>query len=68
MALRGKGLGARVVVTEVDPLPALQAVMDGFEVMPMARAAKIGDIILTATGDKDVLTKEHFKLMKDGAC
>lgn len=67
MALRAKGLGARVIVTEVDPLPALQAAMDGFEVMPMARAARIGDVFLTATGDKDVLTEEHFKLMKDGA-
>lgn len=67
MALRAKGLGARVIVTEVDPLPALQAAMDGFEVMLMARAAKIGDIFLTATGDKDVITKEHFKLMKDGS-
>jgi len=66
MALRAKGLGARVIVTEVDPLPALQAVMDGFEVMPMKAAAKIGDIFLTATGDKDVITREHFKLMKDG--
>ena len=67
MALRAKGLGARVIVTEVDPLPALKAAMDGFEVMPMARAAKIGDIFLTATGDKDVITREHMKLMKDGA-
>ncbi len=67
MALRAKGLGARVIVTEVDPLPALQAAMDGFDVMPMPKAAKIGDIFLTATGDKDVLTKQHFKLMKDGA-
>lgn len=67
MALRAKGLGARVIVTEVDPLPALQAAMDGFDVLPMAQASKIGDIFLTATGDKDVLTKEHFKLMKDGA-
>lgn len=67
IALRAKGLGARVIVTEVDPLPALQAAMDGFEVMPMARVAKLGDVFLTATGDKDVLTKEHFKLMKDGA-
>lgn len=67
MALRAHGLGARIIVTEVDPLPALQAVMDGFEVMPMARAAKLGDVFLTATGDKDVITREHFKLMKDGA-
>ncbi len=67
IGLRAKGLGARVIVTEVDPLPALQAAMDGFEVMPMSAAAKIGDVFLTATGDKDVLTREHFKLMKDGA-
>ena len=67
IALRAKGLGARVIITEVDPLPALQAAMDGFEVSPMARAAKIGDVFLTATGDKDVITRDHFKLMKDGA-
>lgn len=67
MALRAHGLGARVIIAEVDSLPALQAVMDGFEVMPMARAAKIGDIFLTATGNKDVITREHFALMKDGA-
>ena len=67
MALRAKGLGARVVVTEVDPLPALKAAMDGFEVMKMTDAAKIGDVFLTATGDKDVITGQHMKLMKDGA-
>lgn len=67
IALRARGLGARVIVTEVDSLPALQAAMDGFEIMPMSRAAKIGDVFLTATGDKDVLTKQHFELMKDGA-
>ncbi|MEK7618362.1 MAG: adenosylhomocysteinase [Patescibacteria group bacterium] len=67
MALRAKGLGARVIITEVDPLPALQAAMDGFEVMPMVKAAKIGDVFLTATGDKDVITRDHFRLMKDGA-
>ncbi len=67
MALRAKGLGARVVVTEVDPLPALKAAMDGFEVMKMVDAAKIGDVFLTATGDKDVITGKHMKLMKDGA-
>ncbi len=67
MALRAKGLGARVVVTEVDPLPALKAAMDGFEVMKMIDAAKIGDVFLTATGDKDVITGQHMKLMKDGA-
>ncbi len=67
MALRAHGLGARVIVTEVDPLPALKAAMDGFEVMPMTAAAKVGDVFLTATGDKDVITSSHFKLMKDGA-
>lgn len=67
IALRAKGLGARVIVTEVDPLPALQAAMDGFEVTPMTKAAKIGDVFLTATGNKDVITRDHLKLMKDGA-
>ena len=67
MALRAHGLGARVVVTEVDPLPALQAVMDGFEVMPMRQAAKFSDVFLTATGDRDVVASQHMKLMKDGA-
>src|SRR6185436_10471605 len=67
MALRAKGLGARVIVTEVSPLPALKAAMDSFEVMPMDKAAKIGDVFLTATGDKDVITGQHMKLMKDGA-
>jgi len=67
IAKRAQGLGARVVVTEVNPLPALKATMDGYKVMPMKEAAKIGDVFLTATGDKDVLVGEHFKLMKDGA-
>lgn len=67
MAKRAHGLGARVIVTEVDPLPALKAVMDGFDVMPMKEAAKLGDVFLTATGDKDVITSQHMKLMKDGA-
>ncbi len=67
IALRAKGLGARVIVTEVDPLEALKAVMDGFEVMPMGQAAKKADVLLTATGNKDVISKDHFKLMKDGA-
>lgn len=67
MALRAKGLGARVVVTEVDPLPALKAAMDGFEVMPMLEAAKVGDVFLTATGDKDVIVEKHMRLMKSGA-
>ncbi len=67
LAMRAKGMGARVVVTEVDPLRALEAVMDGFDVMPMIDAARIGDIFVTVTGDRDVLTEEHFAVMKDGA-
>ncbi len=66
-AMRAKGLGANVVVTEVDPIKAIEAVFDGFRVMPMVDAAKIGDIFLTLTGDKDVITAEHFPLMKNGA-
>ncbi|HDI86470.1 MAG TPA: adenosylhomocysteinase [Candidatus Korarchaeota archaeon] len=67
IAMRARGLGARVIVTEVDPIRALEAAMDGFEVMPMSEAAKVGDIFVTATGDVDVITAEHFKVMKDGA-
>lgn len=67
IANRGRGMGARVVVTEVDPLRALEAVMDGFEVMSMMNAAKEGDIFITATGDIHVVDKRHFELMKDGA-
>lgn len=67
IAMRAKGMGADVIVTEVSQLRALEAVMDGFRVMTAAEAAKIGDIFVTATGDKNVLRKEHFKLMKDGA-
>ena len=67
IAIRMRGMGARVIVTEVDPIRALEAVMDGFEVMPMNEAAKIGDIFITATGNKDVITKKHFELMKNGA-
>ena len=66
-AMRAKGLGAQVIVTEVKPLRALEAVMDGFKVMPMNDAAKIGDIFITVTGDKHVIAKEHFEMMKDGA-
>ena len=66
-AMRAKGLGADVIVTEVSPTRALEAVMDGFRVMPMAEAARIGDIFCTLTGDKNVLAAEHFQLMKDGA-
>lgn len=67
VALRAKGLGAKVVVTEVDPVRALEAVMDGYEVMPMEDAAKIGDIFVSVTGCKDIITLEHCNLMKDGA-
>jgi adenosylhomocysteinase len=67
VASRAKGLGARVIVTEVDPLKALEAVMDGYEVMPIATAAPIGDIFVTLTGDIHVIRKEHFAKMKDGA-
>lgn len=67
IAMRAKGFGADVVVTEVDPLRALEAVMDGLRVMPMAEAAKIGDFFCTVTGDVHVIRKEHFEKMKDGA-
>ena len=66
VAMRAKGLGANVIVTEVDPVKALEAVMDGFSVLPMKDAAKKGDIFVTLTGDASVLRKEHFKLMKNG--
>ena len=67
IAMRAKGLGANVIVTEVDPLKALEAVMDGFRVMPMMDAAIIGDIFCSATGDIHVLDQRHFEIMKDGA-
>jgi adenosylhomocysteinase len=67
LAMRAKGMGANVVVTEVDPLKAIEAVMDGYQVMPMAAAAKIGDIFVTVTGDIKVIRAEHFRAMKDGA-
>ena len=67
IASRASGMGANVVVTEVNPLKALEAVMDGFRVMPMIEAAKIGDIFITATGDINVLDKHHFQVMKSGA-
>jgi len=67
LASRARGMGANVIVTEVDPLPALEAVMDGFRVMPVEEAAKVGDIFCTVTGNKHVLDKHHFELMKDGA-
>ena len=67
IAMRARGLGGHVVITEVDPTRALEAVMDGYEVMTMSEAAEIGDLFITVTGDKSVLAKEHFQKMKDGA-
>jgi adenosylhomocysteinase len=67
VAMRARGMGAHVIVTEVDPMPALEALMDGYEVLPMAEAAKIGDIFCTATGDKHVIARQHVEVMKDGA-
>jgi adenosylhomocysteinase len=67
LAMRAHGLGANVVVTEIDPLKAIEAVMDGYRVMPMAAAAAIGDFFCTVTGDVKVIRKEHFETMKDGA-
>jgi adenosylhomocysteinase len=67
LASRARGMGSNVIVTEVDPLPALEAVMDGYRVMPMEEAAKIGDIFVTVTGDVNVIDKHHFEVMKDGA-
>lgn len=67
LASRARGMGANVIVTEVDPLPALEAVMDGYRVMPMSEAAKVGDLFCTVTGDINVLDRQHFEAMKDGA-
>jgi adenosylhomocysteinase len=67
VAMRAKGMGAHVIVTEIDPLKALEAVMDGFEVMTMERAAETGQVFITATGDKSVITGEHVERMRDGA-
>jgi adenosylhomocysteinase len=67
LASRARGMGSLVIVTEVDPLKALEAVMDGFQVMPMMEAARIGDIFCTVTGDINVIDKHHFEVMKDGA-
>ena len=67
IAMRAKGLGAHVIVTEIDPLPALEAVMDGFQVMPIGAAASVGDFFCTVTGNINVIRKEHFRSMKDGA-
>lgn len=67
LAMRAKGLGANVIVTEVDPMPALEAVMDGFRVMPMQEAAPLADILCTVTGDVHVIDRSHFEVMKNGA-
>ena len=67
LASRARGMGAHVVVTEVEPLRALEAVMDGFQVMPMSEAARVGDIFVTVTGDVNVLDEAHFQVMRDGA-
>jgi adenosylhomocysteinase len=67
VALRARGLGAHVVVTEVEPIRALEAVMEGYTVMPLLEAAKVGDIFITVTGDASVIDKAHFQVMKDGA-
>jgi adenosylhomocysteinase len=67
LASRARGMGAHVIVTEIDPLPALEAVMDGFEVVPAAEAARLGDVFVTVTGNINVLRMEHFRAMKEGA-
>jgi len=67
VAMRASGAGAKVIICEVDPLRALEAVMDGFQVMSLKEAAKVGDVFVTVTGDKNVITEEHFMKMKDGA-
>src|SRR5439155_16139569 len=67
VALRARGLGAQVIVTEVDPIKALEAAMDGFGVMPMSEAAKVGDVFITVTGNRHIVRREHFLVMKDGA-
>ena len=67
LAMRARGMGANVIITEVDPLPALEAVMDGFQVMPIGKAARVGDFFCTVTGNVNVIRKEHFAAMKSGA-
>jgi adenosylhomocysteinase len=67
IAMRAEGMGANVIITEVDPLRALEAVMDGYRVMPMLEAAPQGDLFVTSTGDKNVVDRHHFEVMKDGA-
>ena len=67
VAMRAKGMGAKVIVTEIDPVKAIEAVMDGYSVMPMDEAAALGDLFVTVTGCRDILTKKHFEIMRDGA-
>jgi len=67
IALRGRGMGANIIVTEIDPIKAVEAVMDGFRVMPIAEAAALGDIFVTVTGNRHVIDEQHFSVMKDGA-
>jgi adenosylhomocysteinase len=67
IALRAKGLGSQVIITEVEPVRALEAIMDGYQVMPLMEAAKVGDIFITIAGNKNVIDKAHFQVMKDGA-
>jgi adenosylhomocysteinase len=66
-AMRARGMGGNVIVTEIDPVKAIEAAMDGFRVLPMAEAATYGDVFITVTGNKHVIRKEHFEVMKDGA-
>lgn len=65
--MRAKGFGARVIVTEIDPIKAIEAIMDGFDVMPLSEAAPLGDLFVTVTGNRDVITVEHAHQMKEGA-
>src|SRR5205823_1854044 len=67
VAMRAKGMGANVIVTEINPIRAIEAVMDGFRVMPMSEAAAVGDIFITVTGNRHVVDIPHFERMKDGA-
>jgi adenosylhomocysteinase len=67
LAMRARGMGAQVIVTEIDPVKALEAAMEGYRVMPMVDAARTGDVFITVTGDRDILRREHFEVMKDGA-
>ncbi len=67
VAMRARGLGSNVIICEIDPIKAIEAVMDGFRVMPMSEAAKVGDFFVTVTGNRHVIDKEHFEVMKDGA-